>query len=145
MSNGKYALVLLILFPVFPASFVYCFQLKEDVLQNQVKLLQKQLKDAIDCQPPSQKRINSIEMQLSSMQQRQLDREGEIRNLVSIARPKLSPLRDPYDPDLAKIVEAKDAQIKQFREELDDILHTLHSLYSNGSLIRKDNKNMTHY
>lgn len=110
-------------------------QLKEDVLQNQVKLLQKQLKDAIECQPPSQQRLTNIEMQLSSIHQRQLDRENEINKLVRTTRPRLDVGRDPGDVDWGRIVEAKDVQIKQFRDELDEILKTLHSLYANRSMV----------
>lgn len=106
------------------------FQLKEDVLQNQIRLLQKQLKDAIDCQPPSQQRINNIEVQLTGMQQRQLERENEIRNLARAAQPRFQLDRDLSEVEWGRIVEAKDAQIKQFRDELDDILQTLHGLYA---------------
>ena len=107
-------------------------QLKEGVLQNQIKLLQKQLKDAIECQPPTQQRINHIEMQISTIQQRQIDRESELYKIARNVQPNFDSGMNPHGIDWCKIVEAKDAQIRQFREELDEILQTLHNLYANG-------------
>jgi len=108
-------------------------RLKEGVLQNQVKLLQKELKDAIECQPPTQQRINHIEMQISTIQQRQIDRESELYKISRNVQPNFDSGMNPHGIDWGKIVKDKDAQIKQFREELDEILQTLHNLYANGS------------
>ena len=103
-----------------------------------MKLLQKQLNDAIESQPPPQQRINHIEMQISAMQQHQLDRENELQKIVRTTQQRFDSGMNPYGVDWSKIVEAKDAQIKQFREELDEILHTLHSLYANSSILHKE-------
>ena len=110
-----------------------------------MKLLQKQLKDAIECQPLPQQRMNHIEMQIAAIQQRQVDREDELQKVMRTTHSKYYSGVNQYGVDWSKIVEAKDKQIRQFREELDEILHTLHNLYASSSFFYKENGNFVPY
>ena len=98
-----------------------------------MEALKKELDGALECQPLEHQRFRVLEMKIASMQQRRTDREGELRSLLRKIEPMFVP--DGQDSHWRKIVEEKNEQIKQFREELDSILDVLKHLMRNQSVM----------
>ena len=117
-------------------------QLKEDVLQNQIKLLEKQFADERNSQPPDTQQFRSLEMKLSTMHQRQIERESELLNILKSTHPRLQVEREISESTWRRIVASKNDQIREFREELDSILNILKQLHDKGSLSSPATRNL---
>eukprot|EP00795_Rhopilema_esculentum_P017813 gene17813-9500_t len=70
---------------------LHAAKVKEEVLNNKVEALKKELDGALECQPLEQQRFRVLEMKIASMQQRQTDREGELRSLLRKVEPMFVP------------------------------------------------------
>ena len=96
-------------------------------------MLEKQFADERNSQPPDTQQFRSLEMKLSTMHQRQIEREGELLNILKSTHPRLQAENEVSEVTWRRIVASKNNQIREFREELDSILDILKQLYDKGS------------
>lgn len=76
------------------------------------------------------------------MHQRQIEREGELLKILKSTRPTPQAENEINEATWRKIVDSKNIQIREFRDELDSILDILKQLYATGSFSSPAKRNL---